>query len=107
MNNPETEVFQDAPTLRDNVGAGRFEMDAGLAVAFLEYRRIGNRLHLMHTEVPSALRGRGVGRRLVRAVLDQARAQGATIVPNCPFVKAFLAGHPEYQSLVRVPRDPI
>lgn len=90
--------------LRDNVDQSRFEMDLGDEVAFMKYHRSGDRLHLMHTEVPSALRGRGAGSRLVRAVLDRARAEGAVVVPSCPFVKAFLKKHPEYASLTRSER---
>jgi predicted GNAT family acetyltransferase len=89
----------------DNVERNRFEMPIGDEVAFLDYRRVGKQLHLTHTEVPSALRGRGAGTRLVRAVLDKARAEGASIVPICPFVKAFVEKHPEYQSMVRVTRS--
>jgi predicted GNAT family acetyltransferase len=91
--------------ITDNTERSRFEMPVGDEVAFLDYRRSGKQLHLMHTEVPSALRGRGAGTRLVRAVLDKARAEGTTIIPICPFVKAFLEKHPEYQSIVREARS--
>jgi uncharacterized protein len=93
--------------LHDNVEERRFEMSVDHDVAFLEYRRRGNVLHLMHTEVPSSLRGRGMGKRLAHAVLQKARAEGLSVVPNCPFVKDFLQKHPEYQPLVQVPKDPI
>jgi predicted GNAT family acetyltransferase len=93
--------------LHDNVEERRFEMRVDRAVAFLEYRRRGNVLHLMHTEVPSTLRGRGMGKRLAKAVLDKARAEGLSVIPNCPFVKDFLQKHPDYQSLVAVPRAPL
>jgi predicted GNAT family acetyltransferase len=89
----------------DNVELGRFEMAVGDEVAFLKYRRFKNQLDLVHTEVPTALRGRGVATRLVRAVLDKARAEGASIIPTCPFVKAFVEKHPEYRSLVSAPRS--
>ena len=96
-----------ASELRDNVERRRFELPVGEHVAFVEYWRVGKRLHLMHTEVPAALQGRGAGSRLIQAVLERARAEGAEIVPNCPFVKAYLAKHPEYQPLVHVLRAPI
>ena len=87
----------ESPIIVDNVDRKRFEMNVDGEVAFTQYVRRGNELLLMHTEVPSALRGRGAGSRLVRGVLDRARAEGAMIVPHCPFVKAFLKKHPEYQ----------
>jgi predicted GNAT family acetyltransferase len=36
----------------------------------------------------------------VAATLDDVRARGITILPVCPFVKAFLADHEEYLDLV-------
>jgi len=50
-------------------------------------------------EVP-AMQGLGVGSRLVKAVLDDARAHGRPIVPACAFVKSYLERHPEYADVV-------
>jgi predicted GNAT family acetyltransferase len=52
-----------------------------------------------HTYVPDALRGQGVADRLLQALLDDARAQGFTIVPLCPFVASQARRHPEWASL--------
>jgi uncharacterized protein len=49
-----------------------------------------------HTEVPPADEGKGIGARLVRAALDDARQRGFKIVPACSFVAAFIRRHPEY-----------
>ena len=54
-----------------------------------------------HTEVPDALEGRGIGSKLARTVLDYARAAHLAVVPSCPFIRAYIARHPEYQDLVR------
>jgi predicted GNAT family acetyltransferase len=54
----------------------------------------------IHTEVPSAARGSGVGDALARAGLDWARAEGLWVRPVCPFVKVFIRRHPEYADLV-------
>ena len=96
-----------SPELRENVEERRFEMQVDHDVAFMEYRRRNNVIHLMHTEVPSTLRGRGIGKQLVVAVLERARAEGLSVVPNCPFVKRFLQKNAAYQSLVEVPKAPI
>jgi predicted GNAT family acetyltransferase len=56
-------------------------------------------LDFQHTRVPVELRGRGVADVLVRHALDDVRSRGERIVATCPYVKAFLARHPEYQSL--------
>lgn len=91
----------ESPGIFDNIGLKRFEMGVGDEVAFLKYRRDQEGLHLLHTEVPDASRGSGVGTRLVRRVLDKARAEGAVVVPHCPFVQAYLKKHPEYEPLTR------
>ena len=86
---------------RDNPAASRFEMTSGGAVAFVAYERVSDgRIALLHTEVPEALSGQGVGSKLVRGVLDALRAEGATVVPRCEFVAAYVERHPEYRDMV-------
>ena len=60
----------------------------------------GGRIALLHTEVPEALSGQGVGSKLVRGVLDALRAEGAKVVPRCEFVAAYVERHPEYRDMV-------
>jgi predicted GNAT family acetyltransferase len=86
--------------VRDNPQLRRFELDAGGHVAFSNYKRDGKTLTIMHTEVPAALNGKGIGSALVRGVLDLARAQDLKIVPLCPFVAAYIAKHAEYSDLL-------
>ena len=86
--------------LRDNAALSRFELEADGVTAFMNYKRAGNVLTLNHTETPVAARGRGIASNLVEAVLEEARARGLKIVPRCPFVRAYLAKHPQYSDLV-------
>ncbi len=89
------------PELKDNQAASRFEMTSGGAVAFVEYERTGDgRIALLHTEVPEALSGQGVGSKLVRGVLDALRAEGSKVVARCEFVAGYVERHPEYRDLV-------
>jgi len=92
--------MSSASSVRDNAKAHRFELDIDGHVAFSNYRRQGNVLIMLHTEVPPALNGRGIGSRLVAGILDIARAQQLTVEPVCPFVKAYLRKHPQYADLV-------
>ncbi|MFC7573610.1 GNAT family N-acetyltransferase [Klenkia terrae] len=46
----------------------------------------------------------GLGGTLVRAALDDVRAAGGTVVPQCPFVAGWIARHPEYRDLVEPTR---
>jgi hypothetical protein len=80
----------------DNPSAGRFEATVDGIVAFLEYAIDGDRIVLIHTEVPEALGGKGVGGALVSFARDYAKERALTIVPRCPFARSWLErNHPE------------
>jgi predicted GNAT family acetyltransferase len=85
--------------VRNNPELNRFELDVagGMAVAY--YRAAPGRITITHTEVPTALRGRGIGSVLVKGALELARAQSLRVVSRCPFVSAYLGKHPEYNDL--------
>jgi hypothetical protein len=80
----------------------RFEYRAGGSVAELVYRRRGERMVLLHTGVPGALEGHGVGGQLVRAAVGYAASEGLTVVPACPFARAWLDRHPDVAALVPI-----
>ncbi len=86
--------------VRNNAAAKRYELEADGQLAIAEYRLRPGRISLTHTEVPEALSGRGIGTRLVRAALDDARAKGLKVVPTCPFVKHYIETHPEERDLL-------
>lgn len=52
-----------------------------------------------HTLVPRELEGRGIARRLVEALIADARAQGFTIDPACSFVAAQFRRNPDWAGL--------
>ena len=80
---------------------GRFvALDGEDRVGLVEYRPAGDLRVVTHTEVDDAAEGRGVGSQLARAVLDDARAQGLAVRPDCPFVRSWIEKHPDYQDLV-------
>ena len=66
----------------------------GGAEAELVYERNGGRLHLLHTEVPAAFRGQGIGGHLVSGAVVLARREGLVVVPWCPFARRWLHEHP-------------
>jgi uncharacterized protein len=87
--------------IRNNTALDRFELevDGQLAVAY--YRMTPGVITFVHTEVPQALSGQGVATKLIRGALEMVRAQGLEVVPQCPFVSAFMGKHPEYNDLLR------
>jgi predicted GNAT family acetyltransferase len=81
----------NAPTVRDNTEAHRFEIVVDGAVAgFADYHDRGMRRSFTHTEIDPAYEGRGLGSTLVRAVLDDARAAGLAVLPHCQFVRSYI-----------------
>lgn len=88
------------PEVIDNAALHRFELHSDGHTAFLVYSKRASTLRLIHTEVPDALRGKGVGSKLVSGVLRLAQQNKFTIVPACPFVAQFLKRHSDYLSLV-------
>jgi uncharacterized protein len=89
------------PDLSDNPDLGRYELQVAESVAFVTYEMLDeNRIVLLHTDVPEALSGQGIGSRLARSVLDDARRRGLSVVPQCKFIAAFIERHPEYRDLI-------
>lgn len=87
--------------VRNNAALNRFELDLEDGVAFAIYRMSPGAVTIVHTEVPSKARGSGVGTAFVRRVLEVVRGQGLKVVPQCDFVRAFMARNPEFNDLLR------
>ena len=89
-------------TIRNNPERERYvaEID-GEVVGFTVYHiRQGGIYFFVHTEIEHGFGGKGIGKTLVRQALDDVQAKGATIVPLCPYVAAFIEKNPEYDMLV-------
>jgi len=81
--------------------AHRFELLLdGQRIGELAYRQRKGRIAFTHTNVNPAYEGRGFGGRLAEAALADARRQGLTVVPLCPFIAWYIEQHPEHEDLV-------
>ena len=96
-------------TVRHNHEAAQFEVQLDNQLAVLQYDRSGERLFVLHTEVPRSLAGHGIGGALAQAALVYARAQSLLVVPPYPFMQHYLVQHPVDMALVdpafRPPND--
>ena len=68
------------------VTTGRFEIEQGGEVAYLEYSLSGDVLVLIHTEVPEKLRGRGLASSLAQTALQWALENRLKVDVVCPSV---------------------
>ena len=89
----------------DNPQLHRFDLTVDGAVAgFADYHDYGNRRTFTHTEIDDAYEGQGLGSKLVRHVLDDARERNLEVIPVCPFVREYIARHLDrYVDLVPEP----
>lgn len=84
-----------------NQAAQRFEINLDGHTALIDYRKRGDDIYvLVHTEVPPAFEGKGIGGRLVKGALEQIKAEGKQFVPLCSFIAAYVRRHPEYEEFV-------
>lgn len=90
---PEHQVIHD-------VDARRFKIVVDHHTAVLDYRKDEGAILFLHTGVPPALEGQGIGGRLVKAGLEYARENHLKVRSLCWFVDGYIARHPEYQAIL-------
>ena len=93
----------DGVKIVDRPDQRRYELELdGQLVGLLTYRvdaGAGVITH-RHTEIDPRNGRRGLGSELVQFALDDARARGLLVRPDCPFVAAFIDRHPDYADLL-------
>ena len=81
----------------------RYEVQVDdVTAGFTQYRlrEGGAVIAFDHTEVGEDYAGLGLAGRLVSFALDDVRSQGQRVRPYCPYVRAFIRRHRDYQDLV-------
>jgi uncharacterized protein len=81
--------------VRDNSEAGRYDITREGRTAILAYRRGPGAVALVDTFVPPPPRARGLAKRLVAFAPADAGGLGERVIPECPFVQAYIEKHPE------------
>jgi uncharacterized protein len=88
-------------TVVDVSERSRFEVLVdGEIAGFTEYRRRPGLIAFIHTLIDPRFEGQGLGSQLVRTALSEARSDRLSVLPFCPFVRSYIAGHTEYLDLV-------
>jgi uncharacterized protein len=85
----------------DGPKGGRYVTGAEDPKAMMTFSRASPKLIIIdHTEVPDVYRGQGIGARLAAHAIEEARKGGWKIIPLCPFMKAQVERHPEWQDVI-------
>ena len=88
-------------TVVDVPERSRFEIRVdGDVAGFAEYRRRPGLIAFIHTLIDPRFEGRGLASQLVRTALSDARSDGLSVLPFCPFVRSYIADHTEYLDVV-------
>ncbi|RFS18876.1 N-acetyltransferase [Chitinophaga silvatica] len=87
-------------TILNNTEQHRFETEVDGQKAFIVYSLFPGGIAYIHTEVPTALEGRGIAGQLAKYVLEYARENHLKVKPLCPYVHAYMKRHPEYNDLL-------
>lgn len=87
--------------LIDNEERHQYEFHIENYTPVIEYIKSTNgEIFLIHTEVPTALSGQGIGSQMVKKALEDIERQQLRLVPLCPFVAAYIHKHPEWKRIV-------
>mgnify|MGYP003582321675 FL=1 len=89
---------------RKNTLTNRYELDLDGKRAYLAYEeRPDGVVAFTSTFVPPELRGKNIAAILTRFALDDARAQGRTVLPPCSYAAAYLERDPAHAALPTAP----
>mgnify|MGYP001094690284 CR=1 FL=1 len=85
-------------TRRESEERGIYELQltGHVGTAILTYEIKGAVMIVDHTGVPKSLGGRGIGTWLLSSLFFDAKREGRTIDPVCPFVKAKGERNPDW-----------
>lgn len=85
----------------NNAEKNRYEVYYGGELAgFSEYQERDDETIFIHTEIDGAFSGKGLGSVLAKQAIEDVIARGRVIRPLCPFIKAYLDKHPDYDAHV-------
>ncbi len=85
--------------MRD-VNGRRFEREENGLVVFADYVRRDDLVFILHVEAPLPLRGTGAAGRLMRELVDKARADGFRLVPQCGYAAAWFRRNKDHADVI-------
>ena len=75
-------------------------LNNGNIIGYCQYTEQDNVLSITHTVVKQEFGGRGIAKRLVLAIIDEARKQSKKINPICSYAKKMMESSDEYKDVL-------
>lgn len=69
-------------------------------IGYCQYKEDNNVWSITHTVVKQEFGGRGIAKRLVLAIIDEARKQNKKINPICSYAKKMMESSDEYKDVL-------
>ena len=91
--------YEDIP-LVNNEAIHNFELVVEGHRAFIDYKQKGDKVYLIHTEVPVELKGKGVAEAIVEKTFRYMEERHLKLIPLCVYVGMYLKRHPEWNRLL-------
>lgn len=89
--------------LTNNEKLSVFEFETNGEPAKVMYAKRKDVLYLNYAFVPGELRGKGIGAKMMEAVLEYARANKLKVVPICSYTVRYMNQHTEWNDLLHNP----
>ena len=76
-------------------------LNEGNIIGCCQYKEQDNVWSITHTVVKQEFGGRGIAKRLVLAVIEEARKQNKKINPICSYAKKMMESNDEYKDVIQ------
>ena len=75
-------------------------LNEGNIIGYCQYKEENNIWSITHTVVKQEFGGRGIAKRLVLAIIEEARKQNKKINPICSYAKKMMESSDEYKDVL-------
>ena len=90
--------YPDIPLI-NNEPIHNFELTVEGTRSFVDYKKRGDNVYLIHTEVPEEMEGKGIASDLVEKTFLYLEQHNLKMVPLCAYIMSYLKRHPEWNRL--------
>jgi len=96
---PDYDIVENAPHGRYEARVREGLPDGGRVIGVLRYEEQDGVVVMASTVTDPQYRGNGIASALTQRALDDARAAGARVQPDCWYVEGWIERHPDYAGL--------